>query len=179
MDAQSLRPLIPEQEIRRRLGELAAELSRDYKGRSPLFVGVLKGAYVFLADLTRRLDEPPEIDFLQLSSYGLTGAVGSEKISLRLRPQSDLRGRHVVVVEDIVDTGRTLRFLRRYLARRGPASLRVCAFLVRTHAAADDDKEPLVDYRGFTVGDGWLVGYGLDCAERYRALPDIRVVEGE
>lgn len=177
MDAQSLRPLIPEQEIRRRLEELAAELSRDYKGRSPLFLGVLKGAYVFLADLTRRLDEPPEIDFVQLSSYGLTGALGSEKISLRLRPQSDLRGRHVVVVEDIVDTGRTLRFLRRYLARHEPASLSVCALIVRTHRGHDN--EGLVDYRGFDVGDGWLVGYGLDCAERYRALPDIYVVEGE
>jgi hypoxanthine phosphoribosyltransferase len=177
MDAQSLRPLIPQQEIRRRVEELAAELSRDYKGRSPLFLGVLKGAYVFLADLTRRLDEPPQIDFIQLSSYGLTGAVGSDKISLRLRPQSDLRGRDVVLVEDIVDTGRTLRFLRRYLSRRGPASLRVCALLVRSRA--DDGKESLVDYRGFTVGDGWLVGYGLDCAEKYRALPDIYVVEGE
>jgi len=175
MDA--LRLLIPERAIQRRVRALAAELSRDYKGRSPLFLGVLKGAYVFLADLTRRLDEPPEIDFIQLSSYGLKGAVGSEKISLRLRPQSDLRGRHVVVVEDIVDTGRTLRFLRRHLARRGPASLRVCALLVRTRD--DDEEEPLVDYHGFTVGDGWLVGYGLDCAEKYRALPDIYVVEGE
>jgi len=175
MDA--LRLLIPERAIQRRVRALAAELSRDYKGRSPLFLGVLKGAYVFLADLTRRLDEPPEIDFIQLSSYGLNGTAGSEKISLRLRPQSDLRGRHVVVVEDIVDTGRTLRFLRRYLTRRGPASLRVCALLVRTRA--DDEEEPLVDYRGFTVGDGWLVGYGLDCAEKYRTLPDIYVVEGE
>ena len=119
----------------------------------------------------------PEIDFIRLSSYGLTGTVGSEKISVRLRPGSDLRGRDVVVVEDIVDTGRTLRFLRRYVARRGPASLRVCALLVRTHAG--NEKERLVDYRGFTVGVGWLVGYGLDCSERYRALPDIYVVEGE
>jgi hypoxanthine phosphoribosyltransferase len=174
---ESLRLLVPRRAIQRRVRALAAELSRDYEGRSPLFLGVLKGAYVFLADLTRRLDEPPEIDFLQLSSYGLKGAVGSEKISLRLRPQSDLRDRHVVVVEDIVDTGRTLRFLRRYLARRRPASLSVCALLVRTHRGHDN--EGLVDYRGFTVGDGWLVGYGLDCAEKYRALPDIYVVEGE
>jgi hypoxanthine phosphoribosyltransferase len=177
MDVQSLRPLISEQEIGRRVRELALELSRDYKGRSPLFLGVLKGAYVFLADLTRLMDEPPEIDFIQLSSYGLKGTAGSDRISVRLRPGSDLQGRDVVVVEDIVDTGRTLRFLRRYLARRGPASLRVCALLVRTHAR--DEEERLVDYRGFTVGEGWLVGYGLDCSERYRALPDIYVVEGE
>jgi hypoxanthine phosphoribosyltransferase len=175
MDA--LRRLIPQRAIQRRVRALAAELSRDYRGRSPLFLGVLKGAYVFLADLTRLMDEPPEIDFIQLSSYGLKGTVGSDRISVRLRPGSDLRGRDVVVVEDIVDTGRTLRFLRRYLARRGPASLRVCALLVRTHAG--NEKERLVDYRGFTVGEGWLVGYGLDCSEKYRALPDIYVVEGE
>jgi len=175
MDA--LRRLIPQRAIQRRVRALAAELSRDYRGRSPLFLGVLKGAYVFLADLTRLMDEPPEIDFIQLSSYGLTGTAGSDKISVRLRPGSDLRGRDVVVVEDIVDTGRTLRFLRRYLARRGPASLRVCALLVRTHAG--NEKERLVDYCGFTVGEGWLVGYGLDCSEKYRALPDICVVEGE
>jgi hypoxanthine phosphoribosyltransferase len=175
MDA--LRRLIPQTAIQRRVRALAAELSRDYRGRSPLFLGVLKGAYVFLADLTRLMDEPPEIDFMQLSSYGLKGTAGSDKISVRLRPRSDLRGRDVVVVEDIVDTGRTLRFLRRYLARRGPASLRVCALLVRTHAG--NEKERLVDYRGFTVGEGWLVGYGLDCSEKYRALPDIRVLEEE
>ena len=175
MDA--LRRLIPERAIQRRVRALAAELSRDYRGRSPLFLGVLKGAYVFLADLTRLMDEPPEIDFIQLSSYGLNGAVGSRRVKVLLHPTADLQGRHVVVVEDIVDTGRTLRFLRRYLARRGPASLRVCALLVRTRA--HDEKERPVDYCGFTVGDGWLVGYGLDCSEKYRALPDIYVVEGE
>ena len=175
MDA--LRRLIPERAIQRRVRALAAELSRDYRGRSPLFLGVLKGAYVFLADLTRLMDEPPEIDFIQPSSYGLKGTAGSDRISVRLRPGSDLRGRDVVVVEDIVDTGRTLRFLRRYLARRGPASLRVCALLVRTRAG--NEEAGLVDYRGFTVGEGWLVGYGLDCSEKYRALPDIYVVEGE
>jgi hypoxanthine phosphoribosyltransferase len=175
MDA--LRRLIPQRAIQRRVRALAAELSCDYKGRSPLFLGVLKGAYVFLADLTRLMDEPPEIDFIQLSSYGLKGTAGSDRISVRLRPRSDLRGRDVVVVEDIVDTGRTLRFLRRYVARRGPASLRVCALLVQTHVG--NEKERLVDYCGFTVGEGWLVGYGLDCSEKYRALPDIRVLEEE
>jgi len=175
MDA--LRRLIPQRAIQRRVRVLAAELSRDYRGRSPLFLGVLKGAYVFLADLTRLMDEPPEIDFIQPSSYGLKGTVASRRVKVLLHPTADLQGRDVVVVEDIVDTGRTLRFLRRYLARRGPASLRVCALLVRTHAG--NKNERLVDYRGFTVGEGWLVGYGLDCSERYRALPDIYVAEGE
>lgn len=174
---EPLRLLIPRRAIERKVRALAADLSRDYKGRSPLFLGVLKGAYVFLADLTRRMDEPPEIDFVQLSRYGLKGAVGSDRVKMRLRPSVDLRGRDVVIVEDIVDSGATLRFLRRYVARYQPASLRVCAFLVRSHAA--NEKAVLVDYRGFTVGDGWLVGYGLDCSEKYRALPDIYVVEGE
>lgn len=176
MDAQSLRPLISEQEIGRRVRELALELSRDYKGRSPLLLGVLKGAYVFLADLSRRMDEPPEVDFIQLSSYGLEGTVASPQVEVCLHPRSVLEGRHVVIVEDIVDSGRTLRFLRDYVALRRPASLRVCALLVRDRAR---DADEMVDYPGFTIGEGWLVGYGLDCAEKYRTLPDIHVLEGE
>lgn len=176
MDAQSLRPLISEQQIGRRVRELALELSRDYKGRSPLLLGVLKGAYLFLADLSRRMGEPPEVDFIQLSSYGLNGTVASSQVEVCLHPRSVLEGRHVVIVEDIVDSGRTLNFLRHYVSLRRPASLRVCALLVRDRAR---DADETVDYPGFTIGEGWLVGYGLDCAEKYRTLPDIHVLEGE
>lgn len=176
MDAQSLRPLISEQGIGRRVRELALELTRDYKGRSPLLLGVLKGAYLFLADLSRRMDEPPEVDFIQLSSYGLGGTVASPQVEVCLHPRSVLEGRHVVIVEDIVDSGRTLNFLRHYVSLRRPASLRVCALLVRDRARDPGDT---VDYPGFTIGEGWLVGYGLDCAEKYRTLPDIHVLEEE
>jgi hypoxanthine phosphoribosyltransferase len=175
MDA--LRPLIPKRAIERRVRAIAAQLSRDYRGRSPLFLGVLKGSYVFLADLTRRMDEPPEIDFIQLSTYGLKGTVASPRVKVRLRPSFDLQGRHVVIVEDIIDSGRTIRFLRRHLARYRPASLRLCALIVRSRVL--EEVGDLVDYRGFTVGDGWLVGYGLDCGEKYRTLPEVYVIEGE
>ncbi|HUS83044.1 MAG TPA: hypoxanthine phosphoribosyltransferase [Dehalococcoidia bacterium] len=173
---EPLRQLISRQTIEQRVRELAEELSRDYQGRSPLFLGVLKGCYIFLADLTRRMAEPPEIDFIQLSSYGLKGTESAGRVEVCLNPRSELRGRHIVIVEDIVDSGVTLRFLRDYVAQQQPAGIRVCALLVRerTRAALDD----LVDYAGFFVGEGWLVGYGLDLAEKYRHLPDLHVVEG-
>jgi hypoxanthine phosphoribosyltransferase len=173
---EPLRPLISRQAIQRRVRTLAARLSDDYRGRSPLFLGVLKGCYVFLADLARQMAEPPEIDFIQLSSYGLKGTAGSGKIEICLSPTSDLRGRHVLIVEDIVDSGETLRFLRDYVAERQPASMRVCTFLLRERSRATVGE--IVDYVGFSVGEGWLVGYGLDLSEKYRHLPDIRVVEG-
>jgi len=173
---EPLRPLISAEDIQRRVGELAGELSRDYEGRSPLFLGVLKGCYIFLADLTRQMAEPPEIDFIQLSSYGLRGTAGSGKVEVCLSPTSDLRGRHVLIVEDIVDSGETLRFLRDYVAERQPASMRVCTFLLREKSRATVGD--IVDYIGFSVGEGWLVGYGLDMSEKYRHLPDLRVVEG-
>ncbi|MGD0766491.1 MAG: hypoxanthine phosphoribosyltransferase [Dehalococcoidia bacterium] len=174
MDAPQLRPLISRHAIRRRVRTLAAQLSRDYQGRSPILLGVLKGSYVFLADLSRHMEEPPEVDFIQLSSYGLQGTVASRRIEVCLHPRIELEDRHVVIVEDIVDSGRTLRFLRDYVALRRPASLRVCSLLVRDRVR---DPDEMVDYPGFTIGDGWLVGYGLDCAEKYRTLPDIHVLE--
>jgi len=173
---EPLRPLISRQAIEQRVRELATELSRDYEGRSPLLLGVLKGCYIFLADLTRCMDEPPEVDFIQLSSYGLKGAESAGRVEVCLIPRSELRGRHVVIVEDIVDSGETLRFLREFVAERQPASIRVCALLLREKARAT--VAGLVDYVGFEVGEGWLVGYGLDISEKYRPLPDLHVVEG-
>jgi hypoxanthine phosphoribosyltransferase len=173
---QPLRPLISENEIHQRVRELARELSDDYRGMSPLFLGVLKGCYVLLADLTRRMDEPPEVDFVQLASYGLKGVERSAEVEVCLSPRTDFRGRHILIVEDIVDSGETLRFLRDYVEERQPASLHICSFLVRKrHREQIGD---LVDYVGFEVEDGWLVGYGLDLSEKYRHLPDLNIVEG-
>jgi hypoxanthine phosphoribosyltransferase len=173
---EPLRPLISQQAIEQRVRELAEELSRDYRGRSPLLLGVLKGCYVFLADLTRFMEEPPEVDFIQLASYGLKGTERAERAEVCQSPRSDLRGRHVVIVEDIVDSGETLRFLRDYVAQRQPASVRVCSLLLRERSRAMVGD--IVDYVGFFVDEGWLVGYGLDLSEKYRHLRDLHVVEG-
>lgn len=173
---EPLRLLISRHAIRRRVRALAAQLSRDYQGRSPLLLGVLKGCYVFIADLTRQMAEPPEIDFIQLSSYGLKGTAGYGRIEVCLSPCSELQGRHVVIVEDIVDSGETLRFLRDYVAQRQPASMRVCALLLREKSQSR--LRNLIDYVGFTVGEGWLVGYEFNLSETNRHLPDLYVVEG-
>ena len=172
----SLHLLIPRSRIQGRVRALATRLSRDYRGQSPLYLAVLKGAYIFLADLTRHLEEPPEVDFMQLSTYGLRGTAGG-RVRIRLHPSADLAGRHVVVVEDIIDSGRTLRYLLDYLDRQKPASLRLCALLARRSVLGELPRP--IDYLGLTVGDGWLVGYGLDWGEQYRTLPDVYVIEGE
>jgi hypoxanthine phosphoribosyltransferase len=172
----SLQLLIPRSRIQRRVRALAARLSRDYRGLSPLYLAVLKGAYIFLADLTRHLEEPPEVDFVQLSTYGLRGTTGG-RVRMRLRPRANLAGRHVIVVEDIIDSGRTLRHLLDYLDRQHAASLRICALLARQRVL--DELPRPIDYLGLTVGDGWLVGYGLDRGEQYRTLPDIYLIEGD
>ena len=173
---EPLRPLISRQDIEERVQKLAEELTRDYAARSPLLLGVLKGCYIFLADLTRHMDEPPEIDFIQLSSYGLKGTESAGHVEVCLSPNSELRGRHIVIIEDIVDSGETLRFLRDFVAERQPASIRVCALLLREKARSTTGA--LVDYVGFEVGEGWLVGYGLDLSEKYRHLRDLHIVEG-
>ena len=162
--------LIPRDEIEGHVRRLAERLNRDYRGLRPLFLGVPKGSYIFLADLTRQLEEPPEVDFIMLSTYGRKGDVAS-RTKVLLHPSAELEGRHVVIVEDIIDSGRTLRYLLKYVARRRPASARVCALLARQSTLEADC--PPIDYLGQTVGDGWLVGYGLDSAERYRTLPDV------
>ncbi len=176
MDAPQLQPLISRHAIRRRVRSLAARLSRDYEGRAPVLLGVLKGSYVFLADLARCMAEPPEIDFIQASTYGLKGTTSDGNIEICLNPRSDLRDRHVVIVEDIVDSGETLRFLHAHVESMQPASVRVCTLLLRE--TSREVLADVVDYTGFAVRDGWLVGYGLDLSEKYRHLPDIHVLEG-
>lgn len=152
-----------------RVAELGARITEDYRGRSPLLVGVLKGALPFMADLAREIRLPLELDFMAVSSYGsATRSSGVVRIVKDL--DIDLGGRHVVVVEDIVDSGLTLSYLRRNLLARHPASVEVCALLVKEglqRAPAE------LKYVGFTIPPTFVVGYGLDVAERYRNLPYI------
>lgn len=162
------------EEIERRVAELGAEITRDYQGRVPLLVGVLKGAHVFLTDLARRIDLPVEIDFIAVSSYGSSTRT-SGVVRLVKDLDQDIADRDVILVEDIVDSGLTLRYLRRNLMARGPASLEVAALLARRSA----DTEKLgVRYVGFDVGDDFLVGYGLDVAQRFRNLPWLARYDG-
>jgi hypoxanthine phosphoribosyltransferase len=161
-------------EIARRVEELGAQITRDYAARPPLLVGVLKGAFVFLADLSRFIELPVEMDFMAVGSYGAaTKTSGVVRIVKDL--DLDLSGRDVIVVEDIVDSGLTLSYLRKSLLARGPASLAICTLLLKTgQQQASFD----VDYVGFEIPPDFVVGYGLDVAERYRNLADLRVYVG-
>lgn len=163
------RILIDEAALQARVRELGAAITEDYQGRAPLLVGVLKGALVFVSDLARAIDLPTEFDFMAVSSYGsATKTSGVVRIVKDL--DLDLTGRDVLIVEDIVDSGLTLSYLRRYLQARKPASLEVCALLVR---GARDIPALDLKYVGFTIADEFVIGYGLDAAERYRNLPFI------
>jgi len=165
------RILFSEEAIRQRVDELARQISLDYAGKGEiLLVGVLKGAFIFLADLCRRLTIPRRIDFIAVSSYG-DKTVSSGNVRLVLDLRGDIGGRHVLIVEDIVDTGTTLTYLQDLLRLRSPASLRTCALLRKEKGA------PPVEYVGFDVADEWVVGYGLDYAEAYRTLPYIGVLQ--
>lgn len=153
--------------LRRRIEELGAEITADYEGRAPLLVGVLKGAFMFMADLSREIALPVEFDFMAVSSYGnATRSSGVVRIVKDL--DLDLTGRHVLLVEDIIDSGLTLGYLRKNLLARNPASVEVCALLVREGLQARD---PDLRYVGFTIPPAFVVGYGLDVADRYRNLP--------
>lgn len=158
--------------LQARVTELGAAIRADYAGRAPVLVGILKGAVVFIADLARALDLPVEIDFMAVSSYGnSTQSSGIVRITKDL--DSSIEGRDVILVEDIVDSGMTLRYLREYLERRNPASLAVCTLLDKQVARKADVE---VEYIGFQIPDAFVVGYGLDYAERYRNLPYVGVL---
>ncbi|GAB4368174.1 MAG: hypoxanthine phosphoribosyltransferase [Deltaproteobacteria bacterium] len=162
-----LKPLLSAERIRARVEELARNISADYAGRGELFlVGVLRGSFMFLADLVRRLTVPVRIDFLALSAYPDSDSFSGE-VRLLLDLRHPIAGRHVLVVEDIVDTGATLRFLLDNLRTRGPASLATCALLRKPDRLRHDTR---IEYVGFDIPDVWVVGYGLDLVERYREL---------
>jgi hypoxanthine phosphoribosyltransferase len=168
------RVVVPEDVLLNRVSALGDEITADYEGRPPLLVGVLKGAFVFMSDLARAVRQPVEIDVMAVASYGsATTTSGVVRIVKDL--DSDLTDRHVLVVEDIVDSGLTLSYIRRNLLARHPASLEICALLVKEGRQRANIE---LRYIGFHIPPDFVVGYGLDVAERYRNLPDIRVYQG-
>ena len=165
----TVRELIPEQEVLHRLDALAAEINGHYAGKPLVLVCVLKGAFMFFSDLVRRLDVGPEVDFVRVASYG-TGTESTKNISFSKDIEISLEGKHVILVDDIVDSGYTMDFLRAQFASRGAKSLRVAALIDKKERR---EVPVTVDYPGFVLQSGFLVGYGLDYAERYRSRPSI------
>jgi hypoxanthine phosphoribosyltransferase len=166
--------IVQADELQHRIKQLAAEISRDYDGKDLLLIGVLKGAVFFLSDLMRELDIPCEVDFMAVSSYGSsTDSSGVVRILKDL--DAPLEGRHVLIVEDIVDSGLTLQYLMRTLQARNPASLEVCALLTKPERRK---VETPARYIGFEIPDKFAIGYGLDYAERYRNLPYVAALTG-
>jgi hypoxanthine phosphoribosyltransferase len=165
--------LIPRQEIKKAVSRLATQIRKDYEGKNPIVISVLKGSAVFFADLIRELNIPLQIEFIQLSSYG-SGMETTGKVKVIQRLRTTIENRHVLVIEDIVDTGLTISYLLKYLSRKKPASLRLCALTDKPSRRLVTVK---IDYLGFTVPDKFIVGYGIDYNECYRYLPDICVIK--
>ena len=174
MSDDSPEVLISEVDIERRVAELAAQISTDYADKGEIvLIGVLKGAFILLADLSRRLTIPRAIEFIAVASYE-DGDVPSGAVRLVMDVRGSIEGKHVLIVEDIVDTGHTLHYLIEMLKSRGPASIKTCVMLHKEHSTEVDVE---IDYLGFTIGDEWVVGYGLDYAEQSRTLPYIGVIK--
>lgn len=168
------RVVFSEEQIRQRVQEIADDINVVYADKQLVVICVLKGAIMFFADLVRLLNGRPELDFVRVASYGDDTSSGGKAISFTKDIELSLQGKHVLIVEDIVDTGRSMEFLLRQLEARRAKSVRLCA-LVDNHERREVDVQ--VDFAGFRISDGFVVGYGLDYAERYRELPDIRLLE--
>lgn len=166
--------LFTESQIKERVAEIGAQLTEEYAGKNPLLVCVLKGSVVFFADLIREIKCPLEIDFLRASSYG-SGTISSGKVQLSAGANIDMRGRHVVIVEDILDTARTLYTLKNELLKRAPASLKIVTLLDKPSRRVVSGFS--ADYEGFAIDDLFVVGYGLDCSEKFRNLPYIGILK--
>lgn len=167
--------LLSEEDISRKVGELGKIISRDYSGVTPMFIGVLKGSFVFMADLMRAIDIPCRIEFMEVSSYGnRSETTGAVKITKDLN--TDIEGQHVLIIEDILDSGLTLSYLINYLRGRNPASIKICTLLDKPERRKADVQP---EYKGYTISDHFVVGYGLDYAEKYRNLPYIGVLKPE
>lgn len=166
--------LISEEELKQKVSEIAKQISKDYAGRTPIFVGVLKGCFIFMADLMRYVDIHCTMDFMSVSSYKGTSSTGAVKINKDL--SEDIEGKDVIIVEDILDSGVTLSYLKKYLQVRNPASISIATLMDKPSRRKADIK---ADYYCFEVPDAFVVGYGLDYNEKYRNLPYIGVLKHE
>ena len=168
--------LLTEEQIASKVKELAKQISEDYAGKDPVFIGVLKGVVIFFADMVRNIDIPCQIDFMCISSYSGTNTTGRTEI--RKDVSVDIRGRHVVILEDIFDTGTSLTFTVNHLLNKEPASLKVCTFLDKPERR-NPDVTLVPEYVGYTIPNEFVVGYGLDYNEKYRNLPYIGILKPE
>lgn len=169
-----LKPLIDRNDVDLAVKRIASDIQQDYAGKEPLFIGVLTGSFMFVADLVRYLNLPLEVEFVRLSSYG-SGTVSSGRVKIVQKITSWIKDRDIVIVEDIVDTGITLDFLISYLKRKKPKSIKICALLDKEARRQVPVK---IDYCGFIVPDEFVVGYGIDWNNKYRYLPGIYTVHG-
>ena len=167
------RILYTEEELRDRVRALGRQITADYAGREPLLVSVLRGSYIFMADLTRAIDLDVSVDFMAVSSYGV-GTASSGQVEIKKDLSDSIKGKDLLIVEDILDSGNTLYYLMDVLRARKPASIRICTLMDKPERRA---KPITVDYVGFTVPDAFIVGYGLDYAEKYRNLPYVGVLK--
>ncbi len=164
-----------EQQLSQKVEEIAAKINKDYQGKEPVIVGILKGSIVFYADLIRKLTLDCELDFMAASSYG-SSTVSSGVITIKKDLSLDVTGKHVLVVEDILDTGNTLYLLKEHILQKGAASVKLCTLFDKP---ARRVRPVQADYAGFVIEDLFIVGYGLDCNEKYRNLPYVAVLNAE
>ena len=172
-DQDILKVLFTDGELRARIAQVGAEITRDYQGKNPVLVSVLRGSYIFMADLTRSIDLPCTVDFMSVSSYG-KGTASSGQVKILKDLSESIEGKDLIIVEDILDSGNTLYYLRDVLEARKPASVSICTLLDKPERRVKDIKP---DYVGFQIPDAFVVGYGLDYAERYRNLPYIGILK--
>ena len=169
------RVLLSEEQLKTRVREIAKQIEKDYEGKEIMLISVLRGSFVFMADLCRCIDLPCTVDFMAVSSYG-KGTTSSGQVQITKDLSEDISGRHIIVVEDILDSGNTLSYLLKILENRHPASIRLCTLLDKPERRV---KPVYANYSGFTVPDAFVVGYGLDYAEKYRNLPYIGILKPE
>ena len=174
MQAQDIeRVLFTEEALKARVAELAAQIDQDYAGREPMFISVLRGSFIFMADLVRSITLPCTVDFMAVSSYG-AGTKSSGQVEIKKDLSDSIEGRDLIIVEDILDSGNTLFYLMEILKARKPASIRICTLMDKP----DRRTQPIVaDYVGFTIPDAFVVGYGLDYDEKYRNLPYVGILK--